>query len=236
MWDVIAEAGVCRLRGHRDMVSDVCLLQVHGAIASVAKDGMLRLWDLDTQHCVQVAAAPSGELWSVDADEACEMLITGGAGAEILAWQLESRALARQRPPAARQTEPSDGATDSEWRGVHARLLGALVVRVSTSRVSRLRYGLDGALLAVQFADKHLQLYGVQTPEQLKRQMKRRLSKRRKQAAEQEGSGIALDAEGIELGAADRFQPLSHVRAPSKLHSFAFLPRQKSAASALATA
>ena len=88
VWDVVAETGLCRLRGHRGAVTDVCHLEARGAIASVGKDGLLKLWDMHTQHCVQTAAAPSNELWSVDADDACERLLTGGAGAELLVWQL----------------------------------------------------------------------------------------------------------------------------------------------------
>ena len=43
VWDVLAETGICRLRGHTDAVTDLCLLEPHNAIASVSKDGTLRL-------------------------------------------------------------------------------------------------------------------------------------------------------------------------------------------------
>ncbi|EOD30527.1 hypothetical protein EMIHUDRAFT_78190, partial [Emiliania huxleyi CCMP1516] len=53
LWDVVAEAGVCKLRGHRGPVTGVAMIASLGALASVSKDGTLRLWDLHTQHCVQ---------------------------------------------------------------------------------------------------------------------------------------------------------------------------------------
>ena len=42
VWDVVGEAGVCRLRGHRDAVTDVCLLPGRKALASVSKEGSRR--------------------------------------------------------------------------------------------------------------------------------------------------------------------------------------------------
>jgi WD40 repeat protein len=189
VWDVVAESGVCRLRGHRDAVTDVCLLEEHRALASVSKDGSLRVWDLRTQQCVQNVAAPSGELWSVDADAECTRLITGGASAELLAWRLEPTTLAHGLPSTSTQTsatqtsatqaqpteqqqpqtpQPPTPAADAAggetgtgagaggaWRSVRAVHHGPLAVRASTSRVVRLRFGLDDTALAVQFGASH---------------------------------------------------------------------------------
>ena len=33
VWDIVAETGICRLRGHRHAVTDLCLLEVHTAPA-----------------------------------------------------------------------------------------------------------------------------------------------------------------------------------------------------------
>ena len=252
LWDVIAERGICRLRGHRDAVTDMCLLEAHHALASVSKDGTLRLWDLHTQHCVQNVTVPSGEAWSVDCDASCERLLTGGAKAELLAWRIETRQLAAEQPAAptiaiATTAAASGGGGESggesggsaragEWRGVHAVQLGPLGVRASVSRVVRLRFGLDDAVVAVQFADRNLVLYSVQSSAQLKRQLKRRQAKRRKQLDGTDGP--PLDDGGTDaassLSAADSYLPLCHLRGAHKLHSFAFLPRQKAAAAAAA--
>ena len=246
VWDIVAETGICRLRGHRDAVTDLCLLEVHTALASVSKDGSLRLWDLHTQHCVQNVSAPSNELWSVDADEACQRLITGGAKAELIAWQLESTTLAASLPEAAvtaassgssivvaKPSADGAGSSDSEWKGVRAVQLGPLGVKASTARVARLRFGLGDTLLCVQFADRNLCLYSVQSEAQLKRQVKRRVTKKRK------GGGADEDNEGgasATLSAADCYLPLTHVKGSSKLQAFAFMPRQKAAAAAAASA
>ena len=167
LWDVVAETGICRLRGHRDAVSDVCLLETSRALASVSKDGLLKIWDTDTQHCVQTLSAPSGELWSVDVDEAGERLVTGGARSELIAWQVDAGDGGFGPPtdarPAAAATAPAGADADGKggaasdggggggaWRGVRVVLLGPITARASSARVSRLRFGLGDASLAVQ--------------------------------------------------------------------------------------
>ncbi|CAM9911372.1 unnamed protein product, partial [Phaeothamnion confervicola] len=58
VWDTVAEAGLYRLRGHKDGVMDVAFLSavarglMHG-LASCSKDTLVKIWDLDSQLCVQ---------------------------------------------------------------------------------------------------------------------------------------------------------------------------------------
>lgn len=103
--------------------------------------------------------------------------------------------------------------------------------------MARLRFSHDGVALGIQFANRNLQLYSVQTAAQLKRQAKRRLTKKRRVSATgvdaDGGGGDEGDAGGEELGkeddeaaklqeVADGFQPLCHLRGALKLHSFAW--------------
>ena len=133
-------------------MTDVCLLEAHKALASVSKDGSLRLWDLRSQQCVQNSAAPSGELWSVDADAEGTRLITGGANAEVLAWRLEGTSL----DDTSTTTAAADGAALQRVAQRAAGAIGPLGVRISTNRVARIRFGLEDSVIAVQFADRHL--------------------------------------------------------------------------------
>ncbi|CBQ70558.1 related to DIP2-Dom34p-interacting protein [Sporisorium reilianum SRZ2] len=88
LWDLVAETGLYRLRGHRDAVTAIAfvrtpstLLQSNGASSSAAavhtdsnaagyllstsKDGLLKLWDLSLQHCVETVVHGSNEIWSL---------------------------------------------------------------------------------------------------------------------------------------------------------------------------
>lgn len=81
VWDTVAESGLYRLRGHRDGVTDVVFLEGWGeagrgsgagagagvsglrnGLASCSKDTLVKLWDLDTQSCVQTVVGHRGEV------------------------------------------------------------------------------------------------------------------------------------------------------------------------------
>jgi WD40 repeat protein len=44
----------CRLRGHKDQITQVKFLSKHNILVSSSKDTFVRVWDLDIQHCTQV--------------------------------------------------------------------------------------------------------------------------------------------------------------------------------------
>jgi U3 small nucleolar RNA-associated protein 12 len=90
LWDVAAEAGLFRLRGHTaevtDLVGQLCAfsgISVHyfchatghkwqgwlqaflegaSTLVSGSKDGYVRAWDLATQHCFQTVTGQQGEV------------------------------------------------------------------------------------------------------------------------------------------------------------------------------
>ncbi|KAJ3093472.1 hypothetical protein HDU96_002265 [Phlyctochytrium bullatum] len=75
IWDVIAEAGIYRLRGHRDQITGVRFLESYASVgaygacdhlASTSKDSLLKLWDLKTRHCVETVVAHRGETWALE--------------------------------------------------------------------------------------------------------------------------------------------------------------------------
>jgi U3 small nucleolar RNA-associated protein 12 len=52
VWDIVQEAGLMRLKGHKDAVTDVRFLERSRRLLSSSKDTLVKLWDLDTQHCI----------------------------------------------------------------------------------------------------------------------------------------------------------------------------------------
>ena len=97
VWDVVAETGLCRLRGHKDQVTDAVFAEAdaaHGGggatsssagatgssgvrLVTCSKDATVKVWDLDTQHCAQTVAALGAECWSIDVDPAGRRLAVG---------------------------------------------------------------------------------------------------------------------------------------------------------------
>ncbi|CCF54549.1 uncharacterized protein UHO2_01932 [Ustilago hordei] len=147
LWDLVAETGLYRLRGHRDAVTAIAFVQlpstlinpdgpsssaaVHsqsdaaGYLLSTSKDGLLKLWDLSLQHCVETVVHGSGEIWSLavsqdvplamqvstkgkqpdeDDDEAADrnaiadsgaLVLTGSADGDMKVWEISAESLSR---------------------------------------------------------------------------------------------------------------------------------------------
>lgn len=156
LWDLVAETGLYRLRGHRDAVTVVSFLQTPstlpindgpssstalnhesdtgGYLLSTSKDGLLKLWDLSLQHCVETVVHGSGEIWSlavsqdiplsmkvsttskekvgedetIDDQEASAdggaLILTGSVESELKVWEIPANALSR-----GLQTSSSNG-------------------------------------------------------------------------------------------------------------------------------
>lgn len=52
--DLHGEQSVVRLRGHKNAVTEVLFLNGTNALVSSSKDRLVKVWDLNTQHCIQV--------------------------------------------------------------------------------------------------------------------------------------------------------------------------------------
>eukprot|EP00850_Spirogloea_muscicola_P012762 SM000084S23098 [mRNA] locus=s84:136275:141241:+ [translate_table: standard] len=256
VWDAAGEAGLFRLRGHRGQVTDVAFVELPAGgggggarwLATTAKDGLVRVWDLDTQRCVQVVAGHRGEVWSLDPHPRLPRLVTAAADRDLRLYAVAG-----------------DG--DREGGGGDVLTLLGTVRRQSNDRAVAVRFSDDGRLLAVLAAGKTIELYRhahydtalcrqLPSPElaeqprgallktvlgdkeaarKAKRRKKRRREKDRAAAphvADDEGGGGGDEdaaGEGRPAGtgtvvAADELALLQVVRLKYKVRSFCFLP------------
>ena len=163
LWDLVAETGLFRLRGHRDAVTAIAFVQTPsripdrdgasssgaalaqpdaaGYLLSTSKDGLLKLWDLSLQHCIETVVHGSGEIWSLgvsqdvplamqatkaagtedddatDTDGAADggaLVLTGSSDGDMRVWEISAEALSRGLQ-AAEAADPSAGASISKF-------------------------------------------------------------------------------------------------------------------------
>jgi U3 small nucleolar RNA-associated protein 12 len=116
VWDVLGEVGLFRLKGHRGGISGLKYLPhpdatstgtagKKGFLLSTAKDGMMKLWDLDTRHCLETVVVGRGEVASLDVQRRVESdgfeelnedtgpkgrwtVLTGSMSGEVKVWEV----------------------------------------------------------------------------------------------------------------------------------------------------
>jgi WD40 repeat protein len=90
VWDPVAESGLVRLRGHSKPITDVRFLEKgnHRHIISSSKDHLIKIWDLDTQHCCQTLVHHKSEVWAIDVNHNETRLVSGSGDRHIGVWIL----------------------------------------------------------------------------------------------------------------------------------------------------
>jgi U3 small nucleolar RNA-associated protein 12 len=145
----------------------------------------VRVWDLDTQHCMQTVVGHRGEVWALAVDPQERRLVTGSVDQQLRVYTIADEDSSQTLqiaasaddaddtdtlPPASRPSRlqaskdasegPSDGASDGAKRTDVLTLLGT-VQRQSNDRVVTLEYDEAGEILACQAANKSVELYRV---------------------------------------------------------------------------
>jgi U3 small nucleolar RNA-associated protein 12 len=57
-----AAAAGFSLRGHKGNITGLCFLRNRHALVSSSKDMLVKVWDLDTQHCIQTVVGHRSEV------------------------------------------------------------------------------------------------------------------------------------------------------------------------------
>lgn len=190
---------------------------------SSSKDKFLRVWDLDTQHCMQIISGHHTEIWSIDADPEEKYLVTGSADPELRFYTIKHD-FAADKPVADTST------TQSKWEFLQP--FGE-IQRQSKDRVATVRFNKPGNLLACQHAGKTVEIFRVLDESESKRKAKRRINRKEKKilkggvVPDETGDanvGIQEESKNPVITVLDVFKLLQTLRAGKKICSIAFCP------------
>lgn len=92
LWDVVGEAGMFRLKGHKGVVTRCRFMrQRKNVLVSSSKDTFVKFWDLDTQHCFKTLVGHRGEVWDFVLVRQDTWLVTGSADSELRVWEIADK-------------------------------------------------------------------------------------------------------------------------------------------------
>jgi U3 small nucleolar RNA-associated protein 12 len=235
LWDLTAETGLFRLRGHRDAVTQLHFLgENNQQLLSGSKDTLLKVWDMDQQRCVETIVGHRAEVWdfAVTPDET--RLVTISSASDMKVWRL--------RAPESSQGIGNSGASsaaNTDQAGC-VTLMGP-IRRVGTERGVAVKFSYDGKFMGCHGTGKVLEVYKRRTNDEILKKMKRRLKRLREKKRKAKAALVVAtqdmgddddavaDADESMLSmdnatTADEFALVGTIRCVAKVQAFDFAP------------
>lgn len=246
MWDVVAEVGQYRLKGHKDQITQLAFIERSanetkpteeadmdsdtavvsgvsraGYVLSSSKDTLLKLWDLSTQHCRETVVGHRTEVWSFAINGKKDIIISGSSEQPLKVWKIDWSVLTQslEELEAEEQITQEDAMEGVEHQAPALRKainLYGNLPRSSRDRVITVQFHPSQEYVGVQAADKSVELFRVREHDEIRKKMQRRKRRQKEKGKEVEASD--------EIQVEDEFTPHVIVRTPVKVRSFDFAP------------
>lgn len=201
IWDLVAETGLYKLRGHKDQVTALYLLQPTerddqngetrqnghgnpedmirhqtenhpGFLLSTGKDALIKVWDLGFQHCVEThVAQTNGECWAMGISTDISGCITAGNDGELKVWSIDVNGLAEL---ASQLGESSERAYLRE-RGIF--------YRQGKDRTLGVSFHVNGNYIAAHGSDKAVELWRIRSETEIRKSLARKRRRQREKGA-----------------------------------------------------
>lgn len=196
-------------------VTDLTFIDSGKKLVTCSKDKFLRVWDLETQHCLQIVGGHRSEIWSLDVDPNGRFLVSGSADPELRFYHIRHEA----------------GEEAENWSKWDVLKPFGEIQQQGKDRVATVRFNSSGSLLACQAAGRTVEIYRVLDETEALRKAKRRVNRKKKdkssakESTEGDPNGTIVDpVPKIEVTVSDVFKVLHVLRATKKIVSIAFSP------------
>lgn len=166
------------LKSHHDAITGVAFLPYKtdasstDYLVSAAKDGLLKLWDLRLQHCIETIVSGDEQLWSLSVHavpDQSPLVVTGGSNGHVRLWEADQKALERG-------LESKEGTTTQFFESQ-----GTIDLPTS-HRVSQLAF--YGYYMAAMSGDRSIHVYRIRTEAEATKKQQRRLKRAREKGDE----------------------------------------------------
>ena len=201
IWDLVAEVGQFKLRGHKDQVTGLYFVEpetrvadeddaqamvldgegtTEGFLLTTGKDSLLKLWDLSSRHCIEThISQTNGECWALGLSPDLSGCVTAGNDGEMKVWALDAEGLAA----AARRVEVASMRFLRDRGTLH---------RQSKDRATEVIFHPRRDYFAVHGSEKAVEVWRIRSEAEIKKSLAR---KRRRQREKQKNSKKEAEAE-----------------------------------------
>lgn len=241
VWDLVAEVGLFKLRGHTDQITSLhfltpssdALTLLNGAgqsdhagfLLTTGKDSLIKVWDLASQHCIETHVAQSnGECWSLGLSPDQSGCITAGNDGELKVWSIDETAMVE----IAKEKVGSENRKILTDRGTF--------YRNGKDRTIGIRFHPHADYVGVHGSEKSIEIWRIRSETEIQkslaRKRKRRKEKEAERAADEEKADTQADADKPEdvssAPVTEVFVPHVIVRTGGKMRSFDWMTTKSS--------
>jgi U3 small nucleolar RNA-associated protein 12 len=204
VWNLLAEVGLFKLRGHKDQVTSLSFLrspveqhseedgalngsgtavsatdlpnEIGGFLLSTSKDALLKLWDLSAQYCIETHVAQSnGECWALGLSPDQSGCITAGNDGELKAWTIDPGALLK----AVRETSVKSPGNVLKDRGSF--------YRHGKDRTTSVSFHPRKNYIAIHGSEKAIELWRIRSGSEIQKSLLRKRKRKREKVADVTG-------------------------------------------------
>lgn len=210
----------------------------------VSKDTFLKLWALETQHCIETVVGHRSEAWSFAYDADSNVLISGGGEGEVKCWKVDNEVLLHGISALGGGADADEGARKKLKRAISPIAALSLPNTSHTHNISQITLHPTLPVLAIHSGERAIDVFRLRTEDELRKKLARRRKREREKkekakAGKGKGKGKAVDGDEAEeddemdgggAGAdgeiewRDRLAVWSTVRTSGKIRNFSFAP------------
>ncbi|CAJ2513816.1 Uu.00g019350.m01.CDS01 [Anthostomella pinea] len=206
IWDLVAEVGQYKLRGHKDQITGLQFVEPQeevseedgsqamvldgaqdpseGFLLTTGKDALIKLWDLGSRHCIEThIAQTNGECWALGLSPDYSGCITAGNAGELKVWALDATALAASR-------HQVDMAANRQYLKDRGTLF-----RQGKDKATEIIFHPKRDYFVVHGSEKSAEIWRIRSESEIKKSMARKKKRRREKLAQKKVRQVDGEAE-----------------------------------------
>lgn len=162
LWDLVTESGICRLKGHKDIITGLLFpTSCTSKLFSCSRDHLIKIWDLDLNHCIETNASMP-DIGAMQLTQGDTFLIAGSSDPHIHLFQINHDQL--------KSTLKSKTGPILEHY--------AIIPRKGKERVQDIIiHPITMSCFVVQCYDKFLEVFKIKTVEEMNKMLKKKKQK-----------------------------------------------------------
>lgn len=155
IWDLISESGLIKFKGHKNAITSIYYYDENYLI-STSKDGLIKIWDLKINQCIETHLAHNGESWSMEVFNYNDsfLVLTTGLNGECKLWNLD--------------ISLDDGSKLKEF---------GIFSKQSKNRVVDIKFDSYNNLILLANADKTVEIFRLRSPSEIQKATTKRIKR-----------------------------------------------------------